>query len=541
MHGLAAPDRSLTVAARICMLFNSFTFAAFFALVYGLYLLSMRRLRLQNTILLAASYVFYGWWDWRFLGLIVLSTVTDFACGWAIDRRQRPPRGTGGSSPTRGDATSAIERRDAVSQPASPYRHSPQVRRSCGPRELILFISVAMNLGILGIFKYFDFFVTSCAGFLTAIGLPLQPWLLDVVLPVGISFYTFQTLSYTIDVYRGKLRATKNLIDFALFVGFFPQLVAGPIVRATEFLPQVSRPRRLNLSTVYEGGYLIIWGLFKKVVIADNLAVLVDTVFSANSTPLGGAVLVAVYAFAVQIYCDFSGYSDIARGCAKMMGFEIRLNFNLPYFATNPVEFWRRWHMSLSSWLRDYLYIPLGGNRKGPRRTCLHLMLTMILGGLWHGAAWTFVLWGVYQGLLLVGYQIIQPQVERWFPAERSRFPTLRRWLAVVVFFHFVCFGWLIFRAESVQQIGSLLASIATPWAWWILCGANTLRGTGVFTLLGYALPLFVMQLAQLAKGDLAVLLRAPVWVRGLSYAAMFYGLVLFGGRVDKPFIYFQF
>jgi len=317
---------------------------------------------------LLASYFFYGCWDWRFLGLIWLSTIVDFACGRELDKRKRGTTGEDGG-------------------PSSePYFHSRRGRRT------ILFVSVAANLGILGFFKYFDFFVGSAATLLDMIGLPLERRLLNVILPVGISFYTFQTLSYTIDIYRGQIRAHGSLLDFAVFVAFFPQLVAGPIVRAREFIPQVSRRRHLNLDQIYEGGYLILWGLFKKVVIADNLALLVDGVFQSDAPLLGGTVLVALYAFSVQIYCDFSGYSDIARGCAKMMGFEIRLNFKLPYFESNPAEFWRRWHISLSTWLRDYLYIPLGGNRKGATRTCINLALTMILGGLWHGAAWTFVL-----------------------------------------------------------------------------------------------------------------------------------------------------
>ena len=501
------------------MLFNSFVFAAFFVVVYGFYLAARRRLVVQNLLLLAASYFFYGWWDWRFLGLILLSTVIDFVCGRAIDRRRTFPKAL---TPSLRDETPAAE------DPSSgyPYAHSPRVRR------VLLGVSVAANLGILGFFKYFDFFASGCAELLTAIGLPLEPRLLNILLPVGISFYTFQTLSYTIDVYRGRTRCEHNPLNFAVFVAFFPQLVAGPILRADHFLPQVRRPRHLRLEEFYEGGYLILWGLFKKVVIADNLAVLVDGVFGAETTPHGGAVLVAVYAFAVQIYCDFSGYTDIARGVAAMMGFDIPLNFHLPYFARNPSEFWRRWHISLSSWLRDYLYIPLGGNRKGARRTFINVGLTMILGGLWHGAAWPFVLWGTYQGALLIGHKSIKPGLERLARGVPDRWRSLSGWVTIAVFFQLTCLGWLIFRAESVGQIPRMLAAV---------CTSLGLQGSGVRTLAAYALPLGLMQLGQYLKHDLNHVLRWPAAARGLAYGAMFYGLVLFGGQSDKPFIYFQF
>ena len=407
----------------------------------------------------------------------------------------------------------------------SPYAHSLASRR------WILVASVATNLGVLGFFKYFDFFAASMTDLLVALGWELQPRLLNVILPVGISFYTFQTMSYTIDVYRGDLRAHRSLLDFAVFVAFFPQLVAGPILRAKEFLPQITRPRTVDLSRVYEGGYLISWGLFKKIVIADNLAVIVDRAFAADASPAGGAVLVAVYAFAIQIYCDFSGYTDIARGCAKMMGFDIPLNFNLPYFACNPVEFWRRWHISLSSWLRDYLYIPLGGNRRGPRRTCINLMVTMVLGGLWHGAAWTFVAWGAYQGVLLATYKAATFLIRRIVPAAVGT-SIVSPWVARIVFFQFVCFGWLIFRAESIGQVGDMLGALFLPWS---------IRGTGVTTPVACALPLLIVELAQYWKDDLDIVLRWPTPIRGLAYTAGFFGLVLFGDELAKPFIYFQF
>lgn len=493
------------------MVFNSFTFAVFFVLVYGLYLLTMSRLKLQNFMLLVASYVFYGWWDYRFLSLICLSTVLDFCCARVIDRRVGAPD-------------------------SSEHYYSAQTRR------YMIIGSVAVNLSILGFFKYYDFFVASFVEAAASVGIEMQPRLLHVILPVGISFYTFQSLSYTIDVYRGHLRASRSLMDFALFVAFFPQLVAGPIVRAIDFLPQVQKRRWLNLEQFYEGGWLVLWGLFKKVVIADSLCRLVDPVFGHKAAASDGQmVLIAVYAFAVQIYCDFSGYTDIARGCAKMMGFEFNLNFNLPYLACNPREFWQRWHISLSSWLRDYLYIPLGGSRRGPLRTNINLMVTMLLGGLWHGAAWTYVLWGAYQGGLLVVHRVTEPLLGRVGDMMPSCSKGIRKALTIAVFFHFACLGWLIFRADSVAQIGQLLSNLFTPWPYWLLKGANSIHAAELGFLLARILPLLIMQYLQYAKEDLNVLLKLPAPVRGLAYLALFYGLVWYGANDARPFIYFQF
>jgi alginate O-acetyltransferase complex protein AlgI len=495
------------------MVFNSLPFAVFFVVVYGLYVLTMRRLRLQNIILLIASYFFYGWWDWRFLALLGFTTCVDYAAALALDWRK-----------------------GATAGPEKAYRYSP------GARRAILLASLVANLGVLGFFKYFNFFAASAAQMLSSAGLGVHPFVLNVILPVGVSFYTFQSLSYTIDVYRGEIRSVRSLIDFALFVAFFPQLVAGPIVRASDFLPQVIRPRRLDLDQIYEGGYLILWGLFKKVFIADGLARMVEQTFGASGGQSdGGAALVGIYAFAVQIYCDFSGYTDVARGCAKLMGFEFQLNFNLPYMATNPVEFWHRWHISLSTWLRDYLYIPLGGSRRGTRRTYVNLMITMTLGGLWHGAAWTFVLWGVYHGMLLAVYRAAQPVIARFDALVRPRLGGLLPWAYRIFFFHLVCFGWLLFRADSMTQVASMVKAICSPWPWWILVGANSLRATGFFMLCGYSLPLILVECAQHYRTDLNVILRMPVWARGLAYTAMFYGIVLYGSRLGQPFIYFQF
>ncbi len=360
----------------MCMLFNSYGFAIFFAALLPAYWLLNKWRRAQNVLLLAAGYYFYACWNPKFLALLVLSTVVDYACALCVDRVEDPRR-----------------RRAAVA------------------------LSMILNLGMLGYFKYYNFFAESLQALLARGSIAVSIRHLEVVLPIGISFYTFQSMSYVIDVYRRELKPTRNLIQFATFVSFFPHLVAGPIVRPTSLLPQVSTGRRFQLQQFYEGVYLILWGLVKKVVVADNLALVVNDLFGRWSGLDGGSCLLAVYAFAFQIYGDFSGYTDIARGVAKCLGFEIPLNFNLPFFATSPQDFWNRWHISLSHWLRDYLYITLGGSRRGTLVTYRNLMLTMILGGLWHGAQWTFVVWGIYHGILLVLHRLAAPELgasARW-------------------------------------------------------------------------------------------------------------------------------
>lgn len=492
------------------MMFNSTVFASFFAVFFLLYVMLRHRLHAQNLLLLAASYVFYGWWDYRFLSLILVSTLVDYACGRLVERASN---------------------------------------RSA---RLWVTISVLVNLGILACFKYCDFFLESTAAVLSSLGISTEPRLLNIVLPVGISFYTFQTMSYTIDVFRGKLPAHRSLLEFAVFVAFFPQLVAGPICRASQLLPQIARRRSIDAEQASTGCYWFLWGLFKKVVIADQLAMLADPVFTNPEYYHGGAILVAVYAFTFQIYCDFSGYTDMARGVAATLGFDLPPNFNLPYLARNPSEFWQRWHMTLSTWLRDYLYVPLGGNRKGLTRTCINLMLTMMLGGLWHGAAWTFVIWGAFHGLLLIAYRLCtrtsqtaeagRSEAEGSAAGQNTRTKRpLSSFLSVFGFFHLTCVGWLIFRAPSFDALSKMLAGLATGWPWWMLTGANSLQGTGFFVLAAAVTPLLIMAWIQYrGRTCNAVLQQAPFW-RGAAYACMFLGIVMFGDVDDKPFIYFQF
>ncbi len=472
------------------MLFNTFHFAYFFALLLPLYWMLPRRP--QNCLLLAASYYFYACWDPRFLTLLVLSTAMDYACGLAVDRIEDPRK-----------------------------------------RKLFVALSMALNLGMLGYFKYYNFFAESLQAALARLGIALPLSHLNVVLPIGISFYTFQSMSYVIDVYRREIKPTRNFIEFAAFVSFFPHLVAGPIMRPTSLLPQVAGPRKFDLQQIYQGAYLIFWGLTKKVVVADNLAKhIVDPLFNQWQTIDGGLALLAIYAFAFQIYCDFSGYTDAARGIAKCLGFELTLNFNLPYFASSPQDFWARWHISLSTWLRDYLYIPLGGNRGGTLKLYRNLMLTMIIGGLWHGAAWTFVLWGTYQGILLVGYRLFRPALDRIHPTDpvdRACWKLVR----IAATFHMICFGWLLFRAQSLAQVqGMILAIVHRP----AIPRSSYLLPTAILVL-----PLLLYQFVQYVSKDLDAIWRTPWYVRSAFYTACFYSFVLGGEFGGSQFIYFQF
>lgn len=475
------------------MLFNSAEFIIFFLVLYALYVVLPHRP--QNLLLLAGSYIFYAAWDWRFLSLILISTVIDYYCARAIVRSDTPRR-----------------------------------------KKAFLTVSMISNLGLLGIFKYTNFFVHSMISLLDRFGMEVSPLTLNIILPMGISFYTFQTMSYTIDVYRGQLKPAVNILDFALYVTLFPQLVAGPIERASNLFPQVIRPRNISRYGITHGAYLIFWGYFQKVFIADNIAPLVEKLFDGSAPYNGIHVLLGLYAFALQIYCDFAGYSNIARGLAFCMGFRFMLNFNLPYFATNPSDFWGRWHISLSTWLRDYLYIPLGGNRKGTWFTYRNLALTMILGGLWHGAAWNFVLWGIYQGALLIGhrwYRSIRPFVAPAVPWKAAAL----RVLHTVGFFHLVCIGWLLFRAESLQQIGLMLSALFTNFAW----PSRIILENLMAAILFFGGLMMVIEWFQFKTGDLYVVLKWPLPVRVAVYLLMFYGLVIFGVQDAQSFIYFQF
>jgi alginate O-acetyltransferase complex protein AlgI len=460
------------------MLFNSSIFLQFFAAFLLLYWLARNNLRARNVLIVIASYLFYGWWDYRFLVLIAFSSVLDYAVGLGIARQT-------------------------------------DIRK----RKLWLACSIVANLTILGFFKYCDFFILSLAELMKQLHVPFSAHTLGIILPVGISFYTFQAMSYTIDVYRGELPATRNLINFLAYVSFFPQLVAGPIERASHLLPQFERIVSITRPMLEEGVWLMIWGMFKKVFVADNLDPLVSIVYG-NTSYSAPVVVLGTVAFAFQIYCDFSGYSDIARGTARVLGFDIMVNFNIPYAAGSVREFWRRWHISLSTWLRDYLYISLGGNRRTEIRTYCNLFITMVLGGLWHGAAWNFVLWGTWHASGL----IINRAFGRPLPRAFSWFVTMC----------FVWYGWLLFRAKSLEQITHMTRALG-------YFSAPAWLNSYVINLTVFILPVVLMEIWQLKGRNLLVPLTLPGWTRALLQGLLLFGIILYWERNQAPFIYFQF
>jgi len=470
------------------MNFASLQFLVFLVLLLGAYLL-VRRHERQNILLLFTSYYFYACWDYRFLALIWLITGTSFIAGRAVGQ-------------------SVVDR----------------------DRKRYLIAYAAFALMVLGYFKYFNFFIDSAQTLLDSLGLEVNPFYLNIILPAAISFYIFESLSYVIEIYQRHLPWTTKFRHYALFIAYFPKLVAGPIERPAVLIPQIQQPRVVNDDNVTRGLFLILLGLFKKIVIADGLASTVDSTFNTASTPSALNIVLGVYAFALQIYCDFSGYTDIARGVSKLFGIELSQNFRFPYISSNPSEFWRRWHMSLSSWLRDYLYIPLGGNKLGAVRTKVNLMLTMLLGGLWHGAAWNFILWGAYQGGLLIVNGFIKPfQLPGWSAK-------VARVLAMLVFFQFVCYGWLLFRARSQTQIRDYTAELLTGSYDWVITVARPPLATmlGIAVLLAYDFTAYHSGRATFYRQ------WAPPLRAGL-YAILAFLTLMGLANARSAFIYFQF
>ncbi len=477
------------------MLFNSLPFAVFLPLVFALYWLAgPHRRSLQNALVIVASYVFYGWWDARFLILIVISTAADYLIGLAL--------------------------------------HGSRTDRR---RRLLLILSLVVNLGFLGFFKYFNFFIDSAAEMLTAMG--MQPHLptLRIVLPVGISFYTFQTLSYTLDIYRRELEPTRDPLAFFAFVSFFPQLVAGPIERARDLLPQFLAPRSFDRAKAHDGLRQMLWGFVKKMVIADNVSPHVQAVYGDHTHYDGATVLLATFFFAVQIYCDFSGYSDIAIGSSRLFGFNLQRNFAFPYFSRDIAEFWRRWHISLSSWFRDYVFIPLGGSRCLLRRQILNIVVTFTVSGLWHGANWTFVVWGALNGLYYLPL-MLSGRRHTWSgdAAAGRLLPGLREALAILTTFLLTLLAWVFFRAQSLTHAFGLLGRIfGTRW---------TLPDSGEY---GRALVLALAGLAiewlQRDKQHALEVAALPLIVRWGLYLVLGAAIVVFGSFGSSEFIYFQF
>jgi alginate O-acetyltransferase complex protein AlgI len=470
------------------VIFNSVQYVAFLAVVLLAYWQLPRRG--QNVLLLVASYVFYGAWDARFLILIAVSTAVDFVVGQQLGVADTPDR----------------------------------------RRRGWLLVSVVVNLGILATFKYAGFFTESFAAMAATVGWDVSPIVLSIVLPVGISFYTFQTMSYTIDVYRRRLAPTRDLVDFATYVAFFPQLVAGPIERATNLLPQFASPRRLpDAATVRSALGLIALGLVMKVAVADAIGPYVDAAYADPREAGGLEMLLATYGFGLQIYADFAGYTAIARGSSRLLGIELMRNFEQPYLSTSITDFWRTWHISLSTWLRDYLYVPLGGNRGGSWRTGRNLTITMLLGGLWHGASWTFVIWGGLHGAFLVLHRRFRR------PAHAATAgPRWRDLPAVLLTFHAVSFAWIFFRAGDLDTARATIGAIVT---WRV----RDLPPDLVPVLLLAALLTLTVDLAQRRTGwqfPFTAWSRVP---RGLAYAAAVLGFVVFTGQPLQPFLYFQF
>jgi alginate O-acetyltransferase complex protein AlgI len=473
------------------MLFDSPVYFVFLIVVVAVYWkLSHRQ---QNWFLLAASYLFYGWWDYRFLGLIMLSTVVDFYCAQLIE--------------------------------ASNDR-----RR----RMLLMSFSVSLNIAFLAYFKYFNFFADSLDKLLLTLGVDVSPKVLNILLPPGISFYTFQAVAYMVDVYFRRIPATRSLVDYAAFIALFPHLIAGPIQRPGHLLPQVTSTRSFEASAFFDGVLLILTGLFRKVVVADTCAIVANAAFDGRlGAPSIATVLVGTYAFAWQIYGDFSGYSDIARGSAQILGFHFMVNFRQPYLADSLQDFWRRWHISLSTWLRDYLYIPLGGSRGSELATSKNLMTTMLLGGLWHGANWTFVVWGAIHGAWLALERQLK-RVSNGTDAKGTRSSWPVRWAKRVLIFHLVCLAWVFFRAESVSSAVAFLEGVT------VIEGSAELLTAGV--LVGaFALPLFALDLLLERTGDEYPSHSSTTSVKIATALVLTSVVVLFSANQSSAFIYFQF
>ncbi len=489
------------------MTFASLTFFLFLPLVFALHWIQRTRTG-QNIVLILASYLFYGWWDYRFCALMLISSLVDFTMGRALSRTV-----------------------------------------STNHRRLWLAISLVNNLGLLGFFKYFNFFRENFVQFSQQLGWQVNAGTLEIILPVGISFYTFQTLSYTIDVYRGRLEPTASLTQYLAFVSFFPQLVAGPIERATNLLPQFAHRRNFDETLSREGLRQILWGLIKKLVLADRLAVIVDTYYGDPSSCTGPMLALGTICFAFQIYCDFSAYSDLAIGTARLFGIRLSRNFAYPYFSQSPSEFWRRWHISLSTWFRDYVYVPLGGNRTLPTRRSANILITFLLSGLWHGAAWRFVLWGGIHGAAVASSAALRQPARgsraEQVPGGESFFPSPQILGRMLGTFLVVCFGWVFFRAADVPQALQILRQIVvdafSPAAYHALTtqlaadpvARSTLMLLGIFVLIEW------IQRKETHA------LRFVGWPLPLRWAA--YSLLLWGGLnlmpTDQvnPFIYFAF
>ncbi len=478
------------------MLFNSIEFLYFFPIVFILYwFLFNKNLRMQNSFIVVSSFVFYGWWDWRFLFLMIFSASIDFFTSIGISR------------------TGSIKK-----------------------KRILLFTSILTNLGILGFFKYFNFFAENFVSAFTILGYHADPVTIKIILPVGISFYTFQALSYTIDVYKGKLLPTNDIISYFSFISFFPQLVAGPIERATNLLPQFYQTRKFNELAAKDGLRQMLWGLFKKIVVADNCAFYVNEIFNNYQDYSGSTLVLGAVLFAVQIYCDFSGYSDIAIGSAKLLGFSLMRNFAYPYFSRNIAEFWRRWHISLSTWFRDYVYIPLGGSQGSFGKKIRNTFIIFILSGFWHGANWTFLFWGFLNALYFLPLLILnRNRIYLDVPAGNSHLPNIKEFTGIFFTFSATVLAWVFFRSNDLSHAFNFLRNIFTV----------KLFSLPVYHPLDLAIIIpvfFSIEWMQRKQQHALVLehLKISKILRWVLYYLLI-AVILFYGGPKQQFIYFQF
>ncbi len=479
------------------MIFNSLSFAVFLPIVFVLYwFVTKSKLRAQNLLLLAASYFFYASWDWRFMFILIGSTLLDYFTGIKIHNALTP-----------------------------------------STKKFWLWLSVSINLGVLGVFKYYDFFVESFAAGLSGLGFNVNYSTLNLILPVGISFYTFHGLSYVIDLYRDKIKPELNFINYSLFVSFFPLLVAGPIERATHLLPQIQKPRTFDYARAVDGMRQILWGLFKKIVIADNCAVYVNQIFVTSDDHSGSTLLVAAVFFAFQIYGDFSGYSDIALGTARLFGIELLRNFSFPYFSRDIAEFWRRWHISLSNWFRDYLYIPLGGSRFGKWKAVRNTLIIFVVSGFWHGANWTFIAWGTFHALLFLPLLLLERnRVNTNTVAENRFFPNLKELFQMTFTFFLVVLGWIFFRAKDINHALDYLSTLFSKSIFYAPVYGFGFNKSFIFILF----MLLVEWVQREKQHGLELSGVKNKYVKWSIYYALILVIFEFGAN-SKSFIYFQF
>lgn len=482
------------------MLFNSIDFAIFLPLVFLIYWFATKgNLKLQNILLLISSYFFYACWDWRFLFLLIFSTLLDYYTG--------------------------IKMSDAKNQKT---------------KKFWFWLSIFVNLGFLGVFKYYNFFAESFASALENVGLNVNPWTIKVILPVGISFYTFHGLSYVIDIYKDRIKAEKNFIDYSVFVSFFPLLVAGPIERATHLLPQIQKKRTFDYSQAVDGIRQILWGLFKKIVIADNCADYANTIFNNSADYSGSTLVLGAIFFTFQIYGDFSGYSDIALGTARLFGIDLLRNFAFPYFSRDIAEFWRRWHISLSSWFKDYLYIPLGGSKGGMWMKIRNTFIIFLVSGFWHGANWTFIIWGFLNALYIMPSIIFNTNRNNFEIVAKGKYiPNLKDLFSILITFSLTVFAWIFFRAENIGHAKSYISEILSPTLFTIPKFAD--RSSSLTTIILVAIFLLVEWKGR--EGHHAISHFGLNWKGPLRYA-FYYAIIIaifwFGGK-EQEFIYFQF